>query len=123
MTFYVPAASPRTIYEHAHESSVYVLVPLTTLSLFAIALGYISSDLYRGIGSDFISHAAPINAVATYTIDAEFVVPTGYKLIQLIGTVLGSVISYIMYLIGHTYISRLLSVPLARSVYRYLSHQ
>lgn len=80
LSFYSPAASSYSTYQQAHESSLLVVGPLVILSLLAIGLGYATSDLYRGLGSDFLSTAAPQSAVLVHSVDAEFGVPTLLKL-------------------------------------------
>lgn len=123
LTFYIPAGSSYSTYQHVHESSVYVVVPLVTLSLFAISLGYVSSDLYRGIGTDFLGAISPTSSVLVQSVDAEFGVPTVYKLIPFIATLLGSVVSYLIYTEGHAYIAGIMHSTIILPVYRFLAYQ
>lgn len=125
MTFTVAPRSPRVDYVNVHEGNIYVLVPLVVLSLFAIGLGYVSSDLYRGIGSDFLSVAAPMNAALVGSVDAEFANITMFKLMPFIVTVVGSLSAYWIYMTeyGTSSLERLLNSLVPRGVYRFFNAQ
>jgi len=40
-------------YINSHEANLSVIIPLFLLSLFSIFFGYLFSDLFLGMGSDF----------------------------------------------------------------------
>src|ERR1700712_2354322 len=42
-------------YLHSHESNLAVIIPLLILALFSIFFGYVFSDLFVGVGSDFFA--------------------------------------------------------------------
>jgi NADH-ubiquinone oxidoreductase chain 5 len=44
---------PKESYLNSHESNIFVIIPLLILALFSIFFGYIFSDLFVGLGSDF----------------------------------------------------------------------
>jgi NADH-ubiquinone oxidoreductase chain 5 len=41
-------------YLNSHESNIAVIIPLLILALFSIFFGYVFSDLFVGVGSDFL---------------------------------------------------------------------
>src|SRR5271155_935514 len=48
----VPNGS-RTVYLNSHEANISVIIPLFILALFSIFFGFVFSDLFVGVGSDF----------------------------------------------------------------------
>lgn len=125
MTFTTSPRSDYMSYAGVHEVTWYVMVPLVVLSVFAIVLGFITSDLYRGMGTDFMSVAAPHSADLVTSIDAEFGSITLYKLTPLLVTVGGSLAAYALYMTpgGVSVLAAYLDVTAVRHLYRYLNHQ
>jgi NADH-ubiquinone oxidoreductase chain 5 len=52
LTFIKPNNSAKSTIEHAHESSVVMLIPLWILGFGSIFVGYIFKDLFLGLGVD-----------------------------------------------------------------------
>ena len=125
LTFYGNAMASSKDYSGAHESSFYVVVPLVTLGLGSIFLGYVSSDLFRGLGSDFLSTSLTPWADSNVAVDSEFGVPTLVKLLPALLTLLGTVVSYWVYgtdggrlaLVANT------SSTTAMNVFRFMNYQ
>lgn len=61
----------RQSYSNAHESNIFVIIPLLTLAIFSIVFGYFMSDLFVGIGSDFFQNSIFILPENTNIIEAE----------------------------------------------------
>jgi NADH-ubiquinone oxidoreductase chain 5 len=53
LTFLRPANGFRSAYANAHESHLQMTIPLILLSFFSIFVGFISRDIFIGIGTDF----------------------------------------------------------------------
>jgi len=53
LTFLRPANGFRSAYANAHESPLQMTIPLILLSFFSIFVGFISRDIFIGIGTDF----------------------------------------------------------------------
>lgn len=123
ITFLAQPNSSLNDYKGAHESSLPVIIPLVTLAIFAIGLGYISIDLYRGIGTDFISISCPINPNQVTSVDAEFASITAYKLIPFVATLSGTILGYITYINSVAQLNRILSNSIMISVYRFFNNQ
>jgi NADH-ubiquinone oxidoreductase chain 5 len=78
----------------AHEGDIYMSLPLIILAVFSIFFGYITKDLFIGLGSDFFSdNSLFIQPKHEIMLDTEFAVPTFYKLLPLFFTVSLSIIS------------------------------
>ena len=72
----------------AHEGDVFMSTPLVILGLFSIFFGYITKDLFIGLGSDFFTdNALFIHPHHEIMLDTEFAVNTFYKLLPLFFTI------------------------------------
>jgi len=47
----------KNVYLNSHESNLAVIIPLFVLTLFSIFFGYVFSDLFVGMGSDFFGNS------------------------------------------------------------------
>ena len=78
----------------AHDGDIYMSLPLIILAVFSIFFGYITKDIFIGLGSDFFSdNGLFIHPKHEIMLDTEFGVPTFYKLLPLFFTVSLSIIS------------------------------
>ena len=78
----------------AHEGDIFMSIPLILLAIFSIFFGYISKDIFLGLGSDFFSdNSLFIHPVHEIMLDTEFAVPTLFKLLPLFFTIIFSLIS------------------------------
>ena len=97
-TFIGVPNGPFNYYKHVHESDIYISLPLIILAIFSVFFGYITKDIYIGIGSGFFSDNSifihPINEIL---IDTEFAVHTIFKLIPFFFTLFFSLIAIIYF--------------------------
>jgi NADH-ubiquinone oxidoreductase chain 5 len=78
----------------AHEGDIYMSLPLIILAVFSIFFGYITKDIFIGLGSDFFSdNGLFIHPRHEIMLDTEFSVPTFFKLLPLFFTITLSIIS------------------------------
>jgi NADH-ubiquinone oxidoreductase chain 5 len=71
-------------------------LPLIILAIFSIFFGYITKDIFIGLGSAFFSdNSLFIHPTHEIMLDTEFAVPTLFKLLPLIFTVSLSIIAII----------------------------
>ena len=78
----------------AHEGDIYMSLPLIILAVFSIFFGYITKDIFIGLGSDFFSdNSLFIHPKHEIMLDTEFAVPTFFKLLPLFFTISLSIIS------------------------------
>src|SRR5204863_3800616 len=94
--FTIPNGS-KLSYLNSHEANLAVIIPLFILSLFSIFFGYLFSDLFVGIGSEFFGNSLFIHPNNISIIEAEFSLPIIIKLLPLIFTLLGALLSIILY--------------------------
>ena len=72
----------------AHEGDIFMSMPLIILAIFSIFFGFLSKDIFIGLGSSFFSdNALFLHPLHEIMIDTEFSVPTVYKLTPFMLTV------------------------------------
>jgi proton-translocating NADH-quinone oxidoreductase chain L len=78
------------------EGDLFLSLPLVILALFSIFFGYISKDIFIGLGSSFfIDNSIFIHPVHEIILDTEFAVPVFFKLLPLIFTITFSILALI----------------------------
>ena len=96
LTFLSNANGPVINYKHAHEGDIFMSTPLIILAVFSIFFGYVSKDIFIGLGSDFFAdNSIFIHPSHEIMLDTEFAVPTFFKILPLIFTVSLSLISIV----------------------------
>lgn len=96
LTFLTNPNGPLINYKHAHESDIFMSIPLIILALFSIFFGYITKDIFIGLGSNFfVDNSLFIHPSHEIMTDTEFAVPTSFKILPLIFTLLLSLVSII----------------------------
>lgn len=97
LTFLTNPNGPITNYKQAHESDIFMSIPLIILAVFSIFFGYITKDIFIGIGTGFFTdNSIFIHPSHEITLNVEFAVPILMKIIPLIFTVSLSFISVII---------------------------
>jgi len=72
----------------AHEGDIYMSLPLIILAVFSIFFGYITKDIFIGLGSGFFAdNSLFIHPTHEIMLDTEFAVPTLFKLLPLFFTI------------------------------------
>ena len=72
----------------AHEGDIFMSLPLIILAIFSIYFGFLTKDIFIGLGSGFFSdNALFIHPSQEIMLNTEFSVPTIYKLLPLFFTV------------------------------------
>ena len=72
----------------AHEGDIFMSLPLIILAIFSIFFGFITKDIFIGLGSDFFSdNALFIHPSQEIMLNTEFIVPVTYKLLPLFFTI------------------------------------
>jgi NADH-ubiquinone oxidoreductase chain 5 len=99
LTFMTNPNGPLVNYKNshaAHEGDIFMSLPLIILAVFSIFFGYITKDIFIGLGSNFFSdNSLFIHPLHEIMLDTEFAVPTLFKLLPLFFTVSLSIISII----------------------------
>jgi len=97
LTFLTNPNGPKISYKNAHEGNLFLSLPLIILAVFSIFFGYISKDIFIGLGSNFfIDNSLFIHPIHEIMIDTEFAVSTFFKLLPFIFTISFSLIALII---------------------------
>jgi NADH-ubiquinone oxidoreductase chain 5 len=97
LTFLTNPNGPLINYKQAHEGDIFMSLPLMILAVFSIFFGFITKDMFIGLGSGFFSdNALFIHPSHEIMLDTEFGVPTLFKLLPLMFTVSLSVIAILL---------------------------
>src|SRR6201747_1993476 len=97
LTFFTNPNGPAISYKHAHEGDIFMSLPLIILAIFSIFFGYITKDIFIGLGSDFFAdNSLFIHPTHEIMLDTEFAVPTLFKLLPLIFTISLSILAIIL---------------------------
>ena len=84
-------------YKSAHDGNFFLSLPLVILALFSIFFGFITKDLFIGLGSSlFIDNSLFIHPLHEIMIDTEFAVPLLFKLLPFIFTMSFTIIALIL---------------------------
>src|ERR1700755_2212006 len=96
LTFLSNPNGPLTNYKHAHEGDIFMSLPLIILAIFSIFFGYVTKDIFIGLGSNFfVDNSLFIHPSHEIMLDTEFAVPTFFKILPLILTLVLSIFSII----------------------------
>jgi NADH-ubiquinone oxidoreductase chain 5 len=81
----------------AKEGDIFMSLPLIILAIFSIFFGYITKDMFIGLGSGFFAdNSIFIHPIHEIMLDTEFAVPTLFKLLPLFFTISLSTIAIIL---------------------------
>jgi NADH-ubiquinone oxidoreductase chain 5 len=115
LTFLTNPNGPLINYKNAHEGDIFMSSPLMILAVFSIFFGFITKDMFIGLGSGFFSdNALFIHPTHEIMLDTEFGVPTMFKLLPLMFTISLSVIAI---LLSEFLSTMLISFKLSRTGY------
>jgi NADH-ubiquinone oxidoreductase chain 5 len=97
LTFISNPLGTITSYKSAHESDIFINLPLVLLAIFSIFFGFVTKDIFIGLGSDFFADNSlfiyPNNEIM---INTEFAVPSLFKLLPFIFTILFSFLAILL---------------------------
>nr|YP_010317403.1 NADH dehydrogenase subunit 5 [Ciborinia camelliae]UNB14728.1 NADH dehydrogenase subunit 5 [Ciborinia camelliae] len=97
ITFLTNPNGPLINYKNAHEGDLFLSIPLIILALFSIFFGYITKDIFIGLGSGFFAdNSLFIHPTHEIMLETEFAVPTLFKLLPLVFTLSLSTLAIIL---------------------------
>jgi NADH-ubiquinone oxidoreductase chain 5 len=108
-------------YLNTHESNLFVIIPLLILALFSIFFGYIFSDLFVGVGSDFFANSLFIHPNNISIIEAEFSLNPFIKLLPAILSLTGAMLAIFMFHKTPHIINNLTLNSLGKKIYSFLN--
>jgi NADH-ubiquinone oxidoreductase chain 5 len=122
LTFLTNPNGPLVNYKQgyaAHEGDIFMSIPLILLAIFSIFFGYLTKDIFIGLGSEFFSdNSLFIHPLHEIMLDTEFAVPTLFKLLPLFFTI---ILSFISILITEFYPKLLIKFKLSNLGYNIFS--
>ena len=96
LTFLTNPNGAMVNYKHAHEGDIFMSIPLIILAIFSIFFGFITKDMFIGLGSNFfMDNSLFIHPSHEIMLDTEFAVQTTFKILPLIFTLSLSIIAII----------------------------
>jgi len=96
LTFLTNPNGPLINYKNAHEGDIFMSLPLIILAVFSIFFGYITKDLFIGLGSGFfIDNSIFIHPTHEIMLETEFAVPVLFKMLPLFFTIFLSIVSIV----------------------------
>src|ERR1700753_2722214 len=96
LTFLTNSNGPLVSYKHAHEGDLFLTIPLIILAIFSIFFGYLTKDIFLGLGTGFFAdNSLFIHPSHEIMLDTEFAVPVLFKLLPLFFTISLSLLSII----------------------------
>jgi NADH-ubiquinone oxidoreductase chain 5 len=94
LTFLTNPNGPVINYNNAHEGNIYMTLPLIILAIFSIFYGFLTKDLFIGLGTGFfLDNALFVHPAHEIVLDTEFAIPLMFKLLPFFFTILLSIIS------------------------------
>lgn len=124
LTFLSKPNGPIIYYKNAHDSDLYMSIPLIILAIFSIFFGFLTKDIFVGLGLSFFSdNSIFIYPLHEIMINTEFGVPLIYKLIPFILTIGFSIMSI---LISEFFLKLLVNFKLTRlgyNTFSFFSHR
>ena len=121
MTFLTVPNAPKGDYESTHDQPLLIAVPLVVLALRSIFFGYVAKDSFVGMGSDMLATSLFVHPSHITLVEAEFSIPTFYKLIPAIVTVGGAALALLMYHRLAEFTIGLALSDLGKRIYTYLN--
>ena len=108
-------------YLNSHESNLTVIIPLFTLALFSIFFGYVFSDLFVGVGTDFFGNSLFNHPNNISIIEAEFSINPIIKLLPAILSLTGATLAILLYHNSPEFIIDLTNNSLGRKFYSFFN--
>ena len=97
LTFLANPNGPLINYKQVHEGDLFMSIPLVILAVFSIFFGYITKDIYIGLGTNFfVDNSIFIHPLNEIMIETEWGVPTFFKLLPFICTIVFSILTVIV---------------------------
>jgi len=121
LVFLTVPNSSKFLYSNIHEVNLLVIIPLFILAILSIFFGYIFSDLFVGLGTNFFDNSLYINPNNISIVEAELSLPLLIKLLPLILSLIGATSALYLYNLNPEFIIGLTNTNLGRKIYTFLN--
>ena len=112
----------KNIIKDAHDVPLAMGLPLGLLAFGSIFIGYLSKDMFVGLGSNFWNNSLYINPVNNQMIDAEFL-PTFFKLLPVILSFTGLFSAFYLYFFKFQFFYKLKTSNIGLYLYNFLNRK
>jgi proton-translocating NADH-quinone oxidoreductase chain L len=112
----------KNVIKHAHDVPLEMGLPLGLLAFGSIFIGYLSRDMFVGLGSNFWNNSIYINPINNQMIDAEFL-PTFIKLLPVIFSFSGLFSAFYLYFFKFKFLYELKTSNLGLYFYNFLNRK
>lgn len=123
LTFFSIPNGPRNNYENTHEAPFFMAIPLGILAVLSVVFGYLSKDLFIGLGSDFFGNSIFIHPNNIILVETEFAIPLFIKLLPSILTIVGFVGTLLIYEFAPNILVEIKLSKLGRTMYTFLNQK
>lgn len=122
LTFLANPNGPVQNYKNAHEGTIILSLPLIILAIFSIYFGYLTKDIYIGLGTSFyVDNSVFIHPNNEKIIDTEFSLSVLIKFLPLISTLSLTMFSIIILEYNKTLIIKLKYSKLGYNIYSFFN--
>jgi len=108
--------------QNAHDAPLPMAIPLFILCIGSVFVGYLTKDLFIGLGTPFWNNAIFIAPENLVMIDAEFI-PTYIKWLPVVVSLSGALTSIIVFHFFKDFLFEVCTKPFGRSVYIFLNRR
>jgi len=122
LTFLRSVNGSKIAYEHIHESPFKMALPLFLLSFASIFVGYISRDMFIGLGTDFWGNSLFSLPTKQPMLEAEWL-SSNIKMIPLIFSFSGAFLAFFHYIYSFEFLFKLKTSTLGLNIYTFLNRK
>jgi len=122
LTFLAPVNAKRSVIQVAHESSIFIILPLLVLSLGSLFSGYLTRDLFVGLGSVFFGNSIFVLPKNFNLVEAEFL-PLQIKLLPLVFSLSGMFLALFLNIWYQFFLVYLKKIELGRTFYIFFNQK
>jgi len=121
LVFLTVPNNKKSVYLNTHEANLVVIIPLFILALFSLFFGFLFSDLFVGVGTDFFGNSLYLSPNNISMIEAEFSLPLLIKLLPALLSLFGATLAIYLYHVNPEFIIGLTNNNLGRQIYTFLN--
>ena len=122
LTFLSKPTGYRQVICFAYDSGINMVIALGCLAVPSMFIGYLTKDMFVGVGSDFFGTAIYTNLTNMNIWDAEFI-PLFFKLLPVQLSLLGSFSAFVLYNFLPQILFRIKVTALGKKIYNFLNRK
>jgi NADH-ubiquinone oxidoreductase chain 5 len=123
LTFLARPNGARINYEHSHEGPLTMAIPLIILAVMSIVFGYFARDFFVGLGQSSLAHSLFVHPDNIISIEAEFAVPTMFKLLPVALSMSIGVLALAVYQLAPNILLSIVKTSTGASIYAFFNQR